>query len=216
MRSIGRIFFILQTPPPEVQTIHMPSWLTKLFGRGGGDAASDADELVRGFRKRLSELKGTGPFAVSSDLAAIEQRLSSLPPREAGYLAGFALLLAEVANVDFNVSAEERARIAEVLRKHSHLDEAQAELVSRLAVERSTRHSVESHLVFRRLNEVANHEQKRDIVRGLLYVAAHDDITEKESEEISFLARALHIDRKEYLELRSEFREHLAVLKGMP
>lgn len=184
--------------------------------RSGGAAEFGGDELVRGFRKRIEELRGTGPYAVSSDLEAIEQRLASLPDREAGYLAGFALLLAEVANIDLEVSEGERSRIAEVLRKHSRLDEAQADLVSRMAVERAARHSVESHLVFRRLNEVADHEQKRDLVRGLLHVAAHDDISEKESEEISFLARALKIDRQEYLALRSEFRQHLAVLKGLP
>jgi len=181
---------------------------------GGADAGGDA--LVRDFRKRLADLRGTGPYAVSSDLAAIEQRLANLPGREAGFLAGFALLLAEVAHADLEVSEGERKRIIEVLRKHSHLDEAQADLVGRLAVERATLHSVESHIVFRRLNEIASHEQKRDIVRGLLYVAAHEDISEKESEEIGFLARALKIERQEFLGLRSEFREHLAVLKGIP
>jgi uncharacterized tellurite resistance protein B-like protein len=190
----------------------MSKWLSRLLGQS---PPSEADELVRGFRKRLESLKGTGPYAPKTDLAALERQLSGLPPREAGFLAGFALLLAEVASADLEVTEGERSRIAEVLRKHSRLDDSQAELVSRLALDRAAKSSVEAHLVFRRLNELCDHDRKRDIVRGLLYVAAEGDISEQESEQVSFLARALGVDRKEFLELRAEFREHLAVLKGL-
>lgn len=154
--------------------------------------------------------------AHSSDLRAVEAALAGVEPAQAKLLSGFALLLARVAHIDFNVSESEKKRIQEMLIRYSHLNEQQAQTVLTIALDRAARHSVEEHIVIRQINAVADRERRKDIIRALFHVASDADITEKESEEIFVIAKALLFSRQEYIELRSEFREHLTILKNMP
>lgn len=149
----------------------------------------------------------------SRDLTHVEQALAHLPKEQARYLAGFSLLLARVAHADLHVSENERRRIHEALEKESTLSADQVELVTSLALERATAHSVEDHIVMRELNAICDRAKRAEIIRSLLHVAAADDITEQESEEVWLIARAMLFSRQEYLSLRNEFREHVRVLR---
>ncbi|MEW6057514.1 MAG: TerB family tellurite resistance protein [Bdellovibrionota bacterium] len=172
------------------------------------------------FNKLFGQLSGEDPSnrnpEYSADLEKLTVAMSHLPEKEAIYLAGFALLLARVAHLDFKISDDERQRIQHVLLSISGLSEDHAALVTNLAIERTELHSLESHIIFRRLNETLSVDRKKDLIRGLLRVASVEDITEHESDEIGFIAKALNLSRQIFLELRSEFRDHIAILKSLP
>jgi uncharacterized tellurite resistance protein B-like protein len=152
----------------------------------------------------------------SFDLGRVEAVLAPMAAGDAKFLAGVALLLARVARVDFNATDGEKRRMIEMLVKHSRLTPEQADAVVAIALDRAAHHSVEEHIVLRQMNEITDRARKKDIIRALLYVASDDDISEQESEEVFVIAKAFHFSRQEYLELRSEFREYLSVLKGLP
>lgn len=152
----------------------------------------------------------------SEDLSVVERQLKGLPPPQARYLACLALLLARVARVDFNVSDGEKARMRDVLTRQSHLSTDQAGLVIDLALDRAARNSVEDHIVMRHLNASVTREQKQDVLRALFHVAGDDSISEQESEEIFVIAKAMNFSRREFLELRNEFRDDLALLQKLP
>lgn len=173
--------------------------------------------MLMGFIRGLFEATSGIECAAdsSSDLQAVEAALSGMPRDQARYLAGVALLLARIAHVDLEVLPEERERLKQALRRQSQLDLQQIEIVAALAVERALLHSVEEHIVLRELNALATYEQKRDIVRALFHVAAADDVSERESEEIGLIAKGFLIARSEFLSIRSEFRDQLRVLKNI-
>lgn len=149
----------------------------------------------------------------STDIEAIENKLTHLPEPQAKYLASFALLLARVAHIDFNVSDGEKKRIAEILRKDSHLTAEHAEIVLSIALSRVAKQSVEEHIVIRHINSEASRDQKKDVIRALFHVASESDISEQESEEIFLIAKGMNFSRQEFLELRNEFRDHLSLFK---
>ena len=144
----------------------------------------------------------------------IEQALSGYPEKDARYIACVAVLLARVADADSHVSTGEKDRIRSILRGQMKLPEAMADSVLTITFDNTVFHSIERHLVIRRLNEIATLEQKQDLIRSLLHLACEDDISEAESTDIGQLATALLIPRTEFLALRSEFRNHLSILKN--
>jgi uncharacterized tellurite resistance protein B-like protein len=109
-----------------------------------------------------------------------------------------------------------KKRMVDALVKHSHLTSEQADAIVKIAIDRAALHSVEEHIVLRQINATADREQRKDVIRALLYVASDEDISEQESEEIFSIARALRFSRQDYLALRNEFREHLSILKHRP
>lgn len=152
----------------------------------------------------------------SASIIRIRAALDHLPESQARFLSSFALLLARVAHCDQEISAGERQRIGEMLGRFGGLNEEQADLVVSIAVETTLAHAVEHHIVLREMNEVSTREQKIAVIRALLHLAAEEDISEEESGEIGSVASALLLSRGEFLALRSEFREHLRILKNLP
>ena len=148
-------------------------------------------------------------------LERAERALVGLPEAEARYVACVAFLMARVGHVDDEISDGEKARLLEVLRAQLKLPGPLAAATLAVAVEATLSQSVELHIVMRRLNELATHEQKHALIRMLFHVASDDDISEAESGEIGTIATAIHLPRSEYIVLRSEFRDQLAVLKGL-
>jgi uncharacterized tellurite resistance protein B-like protein len=152
----------------------------------------------------------------SATMEKIEESLADIPVIEARYLACVALLAARVANIDHEISPGERARILDVLCKEMKLPGERAEAVMKIAIASEESATVEFHLVTRRLNELASRAQKLELLRILFHVAAHDDITEQESDNIGAVASALLLPRADFLAVRAEFREQRKIFKEMP
>ena len=165
--------------------------------------------------------KFLGTAAVSPDqdpeysqtMHKAEQALSSLPEAEARFIACVAYLMARVGHVDFQISEGEKSRLLGLLKTDLKLPDHLAGVTVEIAIESTLSHANERHLVLNRLNDVATREQKCDVIRLLFHVASDDDISEAESHEIGMVATALHLTRAEFISLRSEFRNHLSILK---
>jgi uncharacterized tellurite resistance protein B-like protein len=68
--------------------------------------------------------------------------------------------------------------------------------------------------VTKEFKKLSSREQKLALLRCLFAVSAADEsISTVESNEIRQISEELGLDRSEFTELRSEFRDHLAVLK---
>ena len=71
--------------------------------------------------------------------------------------------------------------------------------------------------VTKEFKKLSSRDQKLALLRCLFAVSAADEsISTVESNEIRQITEELGLDRSDFTELRSEFREHLAVLKSPP
>lgn len=149
----------------------------------------------------------------SENIRSIESVLAGADSKEANFLAVFALLLGRIAYADEQVTKGEKNRIQNILREQMHLSSEKAALVTQLALEKMISNQLESHLILRKMNEITTLEQKRDVVRSLFHLASDEDISEQESEEIRLVSKALGFSHNQFIQLRSEFREYLSILK---
>ncbi len=152
----------------------------------------------------------------SATMEKIEQSLEGLPQEEARFLACVALLTARIANVDHEISEGEQKKIHELMMKFFKLPAEQATAVVNIAVASEHSVHVEHHLVTRRMNELASREQKIEVIRMLFHVAAHDDISEAESDGIGSISNSLMLPRSDFLEVRADYREHRKIFKELP
>jgi uncharacterized tellurite resistance protein B-like protein len=152
----------------------------------------------------------------SENLHTLESALEKFEPEHASFLAAFALLMGRVAFADLDISEKEIARMKGILQNdldtEFQLDAEQAELVTNLAVDKTLQINTEDHIVVKRLKS-KDQKTRYSILRCLFHLAAADDISEDESNEIKSIAKSLGISDKEFFNLRSEFREYLSILK---
>ena len=139
--------------------------------------------------------------------------ISPAGENKAKFLSALALLLGRVAYADSHVSDSEKYKIKDLLIYEMKLSPDQAQAVTAIAVERTLAHGLESHLILNQMNELATFDQKRDVLRTLFALAADEDISVKESEEINLISKGLGFEQNDFIAIRSEFREHLTVLK---
>ncbi|MGE4232309.1 MAG: TerB family tellurite resistance protein [Bacteriovoracia bacterium] len=152
----------------------------------------------------------------SEALEKMKALFSTHEEKTSQFYAAFSFLLARVANTDSNVTDAEKVAIRDILINQCGLSTQLAEAIQSLAVEKTVSNKVENHIIVRKLNEVASRDQKYMVIRSLLMVAKDEDITEQESEQIALIASGLMLSRKEFIQIRSEFREYLRVLKNLP
>lgn len=148
----------------------------------------------------------------------IVARLEALPPERARYVAAFAYVLSRVAHADLSITADETAKMEEILRRLGHLPEDQAVLVVEIAKGQSRLFGgTENYLVTRELAGIASPEQKHELLDCLFAVAAADGgISSPEEVQIRQIANELGFTHEEFVAARSEWREHRDVLKGLP
>lgn len=174
------------------------SFLERLFGRTSpaGSAATEADtETVR----------------------KIVARLEAMPADRARFIAAFAYVLSRVAHADLDISPEETTRMEEIVRRHG-VPEDEAVLVVQIAKSQSRLSGgTEDFLVTREFAEVASPEERRELLEALFDVAASDgSISSQEEGRIKQIASELNFSRRQYVEVLGEWREHRAVLRGLP
>ncbi len=145
----------------------------------------------------------------------ISRQLEDMEPDKARYLAAFAYLLGRVAWADRNVSPEEAEMMEKVLIEKGHLPVEQAVLIIEIARQQNRLLGhVDNFLVTREFNELASREQKKDLLTCLFAISASDkSISNIEDAEIRQIAGELLLDHSAFIAARSEFREHLDILK---
>ncbi len=145
----------------------------------------------------------------------IVRELEAMDPAAARYLGLFAFLLARVANVDQDISAEETREMERLVEAFGAVPPAQAALVVEIAkVQHRMFGGTHDFLVARELRDAATEAQKRDILHCLFSVSAADDsISVAEEETIRQVARELLVTNDEYIAIRTAYRDKRAVLK---
>ncbi len=146
----------------------------------------------------------------------IMSALDEMPKDQARYIAAFAYILSRVARADLSISPEETAAMEEIVMALGNLPADQAIVVVQMAKSQNLLFGgTANYLVTREFNEFATREQKLNLLNCLFAVSAADDnISTAEDSEIRQIASELLLEHREFIEVRSSFRDKLAVLKG--
>ncbi|MEJ2079109.1 MAG: TerB family tellurite resistance protein [Acidobacteriota bacterium] len=161
----------------------------------------------------------TGHHADSpSDVESIRRiarQLEEMPAEEARYVAAFAYLLGRVANADLDITRAESDAMERIIAEKSHLSHDQAVLAVEMAKRQNRLFGhVEDFLVSREFNELASREQKLDLLDCLFAVSAADGgISTREDGVVRQIASELLLDHRDFIDVRTRYREFLDVLK---
>jgi uncharacterized tellurite resistance protein B-like protein len=160
----------------------------------------------------------SSPSTDTESVRRIVASLDAMDPERARWIATFAFLLCRVARSELVISEEESVAMERLLRERGGLTEEQAVLVLQIAKTQATLFgSTDNYLVSREFNRIATREQKVALLDCLFAVSAADEsISTAEDNEIVRICAELRLPREEVVEARGRYRQHLAVLKGMP
>ena len=150
-----------------------------------------------------------------SSLDRLEEVLAKLPLERAQFLASVALALGQVAYADMEVSEKEKKQMLYILEEEMKLSSEQAQLVVNIIIERVLFNNLDSYRVWETLNRLASLEEKKKLLRCLFELAAEDDISEIENNEISLISRALKIPSKDFVEIRNAYNSKRSILKNL-
>lgn len=156
-----------------------------------------------------------GSSADTDAVRKIAKALDEIEPERAKFIAAFAYLLGRVARADLKISEQEVRAMESLVMEKGRLPEEQAVLVVQMAkAQNALFGGTENFLVTREFNRISKREEKLALLRCLFAVCAADDmISTVEDNEVSQIADELRIEHREFIAIRSEFREHLAVLR---
>ena len=144
--------------------------------------------------------------------------LDQLDPERAKFIASFAYILSRVAHADLQISAEEVQAMEQLVMSKGGLPEGQAVIVVQMAKTQNILFgATENYLVTREFNNLATREEKIALLHCLFAVSSADQsVSSAEDSEIRQIASELKIEHRDFIAVRSAFREHLAVLKKPP
>jgi uncharacterized tellurite resistance protein B-like protein len=142
----------------------------------------------------------------------IAGKLDRLPPETARFLAGFAYVLARVANADLEIVEDELDSMRRIVRELASLSEDEAELVVEIAKSHARLlGGTENYVVTREFRKHSTKEQRGQLLACLYSVAAADGtISGPESAEIVAIAEELGFTRAEANALRARYRDQLS------
>jgi len=145
----------------------------------------------------------------------IVESLDDLPAERALYVAAFAYMLARVAHADLDISGDETNAMEGIVMEWGGLPEAQAILVVQMAKTQSLLFGgTEHYLVAKEFNRLATREQKLELLKCLFAVGAADDsISTTEDHVVRQIADELDLEHSEFIAVRGNFRDKLAVFK---
>jgi uncharacterized tellurite resistance protein B-like protein len=161
-------------------------------------------------------LGGSGPVSSETDtVRKIVQSLDQIEPMRAKFIAAFAYLLSRVARADFNISPEEIQMMEHIIMDKGGLPEEQAILVVQLAKTQNILFGgTENFLVSREFNGLADHGEKMSLLDCLFAIAAaHKSISTIEDNEISQIADEIRVEHRDFISIRSRYRDYLAVFQ---
>jgi uncharacterized tellurite resistance protein B-like protein len=168
------------------------------------------------FKKSLGSSPKTS--SETETVRKIVQALDRLEPERAKFIAGFAYLLGRAARADMHISLSETRTMESILIKRGGLPEEQAIIVIQMAKTQNVMFGgTENFLVTREFREAASHEEKLALLDCLYAVAATEDfISTMEDNEISQIADELRIEHRDFIAVRSKYRDSLAVFQIEP
>ncbi len=169
---------------------------------------------ILGFLK-FDQHRASDSSAETEAIRKIAEAVDRMDPERAKYIAAFAYLLSRVARADLEISPEETRSMEKIVMERGGLPEEQAILVVQMAKTQNVLFgSTENFLVTREFNTIATPEQKTSLLHCLFAVAAADQsISTVEDNEISQIADELRIEHRDFIAVRREYRDYLAVLK---
>jgi len=155
------------------------------------------------------------PPSNDENLRKIIEALDSMDTREARYLGMFAYILGRVAHADLDVSQEETREMEKIVRELGQLPADQAILVVQMAKAQNRLFGgTDNFLITREFNKLATKDQKIALMRCLFAVSSSDEeISSEEDREVRQIASELKLEHKEFIAIRSEYKQHLSVLK---
>lgn len=142
----------------------------------------------------------------------IAAKLERLPPETARFLAGFAYVLARVANADLQIAAAEAEEMRRTVRVLAGLSPDEADLVVEIAKSQARLlGGTENYVVTREFRRTSTPLQRAQLLECLYAVTAADGtISTAESREIANVAEELGFTRAEANALRSKYKDKLA------
>jgi len=156
--------------------------------------------------------------AETETVRKIVAALDRLEPERARHIAVFAYILSRVARADLVISDAETRAMEAIVMQAGGLAPEQAILVVQMAKTQAILFGgTENYLVTREFNRLATREEKLALLRCLFAVSASDDsISVMEDNEIRRIADELRLTHEDFIAVRSEFRDRLAVLRKPP
>jgi uncharacterized tellurite resistance protein B-like protein len=169
--------------------------------------------LLQLLKLNLDKNKDTS--AATDTVRKITRQLDKLDPSKAKYVACFAYLLSRTAGVDLDISPEETETMEKIVTERSGLSEEQAVIVVQMAKTQNLLFGgTENYLVTREFKDLSSQQQRLSLLDCLFAVAAsHEGISTIEDNEISQIADELRIEHRDFISIRSKYRDYLAVLK---
>ena len=148
----------------------------------------------------------------TKSIREIAAKLERLPLETARHLAGFAYVLARVANADLDIAAAEADEIRRTVRMLAGLSADEADLVVEIAKSQARLlGGTENYVVTREFRRTSTPLQRAQLLECLYAVTAADGtISSAESREIANVAEELGFTRAEANALRTKYREKLA------
>jgi uncharacterized tellurite resistance protein B-like protein len=164
---------------------------------------------------------GSSAAAASTETETVRRiaaRLDELEAEEARRIAAFAYVLARVANVDLRVSDAEADTMKRAIIDEAGIAPAAAALVIEIVCSQVRQlGGAENYSVTREFRRLSTRDERLRLLRCLFAVAAAEDaISSAESTEIVAIGEEIGFVREEVIALRTEWREHIAVLRRVP
>jgi uncharacterized tellurite resistance protein B-like protein len=167
---------------------------------------------------KLDREGNTAPSSETDTIRKITRALDQLRPEKAKFVAAFAYLLNRVARADLVIEQRETEVIERIVMEHGQLPEDQAIIAVQIAKTQNVLFGgTENYLVSREFGELATPPQKLALLDCLFAVAAADgSVSTVEDNEISQIADELRIEHRDFIRVRSRYRDYLAVLRNEP
>ena len=128
-----------------------------------------------------------------------EGKSLDLPDDEVRKLGLAGGLMARIANVDQNISAEEQRIMAEVMERHWQLTPEAAEFVANVAVS-SLDVNYDYYRMTREFATSTSDEERRNFLVALFLIAGADqDVSFEETEEIRLVSRGINVTHQDFI-----------------
>lgn len=161
------------------------------------------------------EVDASVPSDDTETVRKIVDALDRMEAERARYVAAFAYVLGRVAFADREISSGETRTMERLVMKHGRLPEEQAILVVQIAKSQNLLFGgTEDYLVTRQFGDIATREQKMALLDCLFAVSSSDrSIVSAEDTIIRKISGEIRLDHKDFIAVRSRYRDYLEVLK---
>jgi uncharacterized tellurite resistance protein B-like protein len=169
--------------------------------------------ILQFIKRNLND--GSSISTETETVRKISQALDRIEPERAKFIAAFAYLLSRIARADLHISPEETEAMERIIMQHGEMPEEQAVLVVQIAKTQNILFGgTENYLVSREFNSISSYAEKMVLLDCLFAIAAASEfIATIEDNEISQIADELRIEHRDFISVRSKYRDQLAVLK---